>query len=340
MAASILGLRSSNEMYVAIMTSEPVLNHIIARFELMKVYKTRYLEDGRKALIKDSKISAGRKDGIIGIELTAESPKLAAEIANAFSEELDQLLQGLAVQEAKGRLAFLEQERLQTSQNLAKAEEGLRSFSKKNSVLQIDTQTRGVIEYIARLRAEIDTKEVSIQVLRQQATPFNYDVVRMETEIKGLKEKLRAAETQWENCVSDVCLPTSKAPSLGLEYLRLLREVKFQESLYQLYTKLVEVARLDMARNVTVVQLLSPAMPPERRSNKRLFPSMIAGIITFFAMCLVAFGKEYMENARHGDADAQRLAVLKGYLHPWTNMLQKINKITFIVGHKNYRKNS
>ena len=214
--------------------------------------------------------------------------------------------------------------------NLTKAEETLRTFSEKNSVLQIDTQTRGAIEYIARLRGEVDAKEVQIQVLRQQATPFNYDVVRLETESKGLKEKLRAAETQYGDCVSDVCLPSSKAPGIGLEYLRLFREAKFQESLYLLYIKLVETARMDMARNFAVVQVLDPAIPPQKRSNKWLLPSILAGMITFFMMIFVAFGREYMQNMNNRKDDVRRLSVLTGYLQPWKDMLIRIkNIVTF-----------
>jgi tyrosine-protein kinase Etk/Wzc len=322
-AASLLGLKTPAEMYVAMMTSETVLDPLIARFHLMKLYKTKYQEDARKALLKNTKITPGKKDGIIVIEVTSTNPKLAAEMANAFIEGLDRLLQVLALQEAKGRSTFLEKERLQTSQNLIKAEESLRLFSEKNSVLQIDTQTKGAIEYVSRLRAEIDTKEISLQVLRQQATPFNYDMIRVETEIRGLKEKLRSAESQLENCISDVCLPTNKAPGLGLEYLRLFREAKFQEGLYQLYSRLVETARLDMVRDFAVVQVLDPALPPERRSNKRLLPAMLAGTFTFFMMIFVAFGREYMQNVNKREDDVQRLSVLKAYLRPWKNLVGK-----------------
>jgi len=115
---------------------------------------------------------------------------------------------------------------------------------------------------------------VQIQVLRQQATPSNYDVIRLETELKGLKDKLRTSEAQWDQvCAGDVCLPSSKVPALGLEYIRLYREAKFQEGLYQLFTKMAEIARLDMVKDVTVIQVLDRAKPPERRSNKRVIPT-------------------------------------------------------------------
>ncbi len=323
-AASLLGLKSQGDLYTAMLTSNTVLDQIVARFHLMEVYQTNSPEAVRGALGKDVRVVPGKKDGLIVIEVTSTTPKLAADIANAFIEELDRLLQGLALQEAKGRLAFLEKERLQASQNLIKAEESLRLFSEKYSVLQIDTQTRGAIEYIARLRAEIDTKEVSLQVLRQQATPFNYDMVRMETEIKGLKEKLRNAEAQWDNCISDVCLPSNKTPGLGLDYLRLFREAKFQESLYQLFTKTVEVARLDMVRDVAVVQVLDPAMFPEKRSNRRLRPSVFAGIMTFIIMVFVAFGREHLQVAYNREDNVRRLSIMKDCLWPWMAIPTKI----------------
>jgi tyrosine-protein kinase Etk/Wzc len=326
MAASLMGFRTPGDMYVAMMTGDTVLDNIIQRFNLMKVYKTKYFEDARKILRKNARVSIGQKDNIIVIEVTSMDPKLAGEIANNFIEELDGLLQKLALHEAKGRLVFLEKERLQASQDLAKAEESVRLFSEQNSVLQLDTQTRGAIEYIARLRAEIDAKEVGIEVLRQQATPANFDLVRMETEVNGLKEKLRAAEAQKANCLSGVCLPTDKTPTLGLEYLRLIREAKFHEYLYQLYNRLVEVARMDMARDVSVVQVVDPASPPEKRSNKLLMPSVLAGVITFFIMIIVAFGKEHIHSVNNREEGKQRLSMLKDYLRPWKDTLIRIIK--------------
>ena len=239
MAASLLGLKSPSELYAGMMTGNTISDRIIELFKLRQ--QAKYIEDARKSLGGRVKIRVDRKDGLITVEVTDKDPKRAAAMANAFPEELDRLLQGLTIQEASGRLAFLEKERSQANQNLALAENTLRAFSEKNSVLQIDTQTRGVLEYIARLRAEIDAKEVQIQVMRQQATSFNYDMVRLETEVQGLKSKLKTAESQYDQVsVGDVCLTVSKVPALGLEYLRLYREVKFQDGLYQIYTKMVE----------------------------------------------------------------------------------------------------
>lgn len=336
MAASFLGLMSPSDLYVSMLTGDTILDRIITRFDLVKLYKSKYIEDARKILANDAKITAGKKDALITIIVTSETPDQAAEIANAFSEELDRLLKEITLQETKERMLFLENERLRASQNLQNAEETLRCFSEKNSVLQIDTQTRGVLEHIARMRADIDAKEIYLQVLRQQATPLNPDMVRSETELKGLKEKLRAAETQYENFTPDVCLPANKTPGLALDYIRLYREVKFQEGLYQLYIKLVEIARLDMARDTSVIEMVDKATPPQRRSNKRLFPSLVAGMLTCFFMIGVIIGRDLLrktlQSIKNDQDNIKYLALLKESLEPWTRLLKRMKRILRFTG--------
>src|SRR4030042_2192555 len=122
MAANLFGLRSPSDLYAGMMAGNTISDRIIELFKLRQFYKAKYIEDARTALRGRVKIRVDKKDGVINIEVTDIDPKRAAEIANAFPEELDKLLQGLTIQEASGRLAFLEKERSQVNQNLAQAE--------------------------------------------------------------------------------------------------------------------------------------------------------------------------------------------------------------------------
>jgi capsule polysaccharide export protein KpsE/RkpR len=292
------------------------MNWIIERYNLEKVYKVDNREDARNILISNTKIAL-QKDRVIKIEATNKDPKLAADLANAFVVELNHLLQQLSAQEAQDRLTFLEKEIAKINDNLAKAEEALRKFGENKNVIQIDAQTKGTLDYIARLRADIDAKEVQIKVTRQQAAPDNFDLIRLETELSGLKDKLKSAELQWDpNYPDNVCVPSSRVPALGLEYLRLMREAKFQENLYQIFTKMIEIARIDSIKNLTLVQVLDKATPPLRKSNKRLLPALLAGAATFFIMVFVAFGREYVDRLEEREEEARRLSLLVSYLKP------------------------
>ncbi|AEB10469.1 GumC family protein [Desulfobacca acetoxidans] len=323
--SAILGLKSPGDLYVGMLKGLTISDRIIARFNLREVYEQKYIEGTRRQLAARTDIKAG-KEGLITISATDESPQKAAEMANAFVEELDKLQQEMSINDARNQFAFLEKERVQASLNLTRAEEELRTFSESSSIVQIDTQAKGVIEYITQLRAAIDAKEVQIQVVRQSATPSNYDLIRLETELAGLKEKLRAAEINAEKkCEGDICITAGKMPNLGLEYFRLYREVKYQEALYQMFSKMVELARMDAARNtvVSTVHFVDRAKPPDLKSKpKRLLTSILVGIITFIIMVFVAFGREYWQKA--SQMESARLHELSSCLQPWR---QKVNRI-------------
>ena len=311
---SLVGVKFPADLYVGMLTGNTISDRISEHFKLREHYDKKYREDVRKKLNQRAQISAGR-DGLITINVTDESPQRAQEMANAYIDELDSLLRNMAVQEATDRLVYLEKKRTETVQNLSKAEESLRNFSEVSSVLQIDAQTRGMLEYIATLRATIDSKEVQIKVLREQATPFNYDLIKLETELKGFREKLREAGAQESPNLKtgDSMIATSKMPALGLEYLRLYREAKFQEQLYQLYNKLVELARLDEVKGAAVVHVVDRALPPEKRSNQRLMPAVIAGLGTFLVMVFLTFVMEYWEGVRLREETANRLRLIDEY---------------------------
>lgn len=329
--ASLLGLKSPGDLYVGMLKGITISDRVIDRFNLREVYRQEILDEARRQLAGRSDIKTG-KDGLISIGITDEDPKFAADMANAFVEELDRLLQEISVRDASNQLAFLDNERNQANLRLSKAEEALRTFSETKSVIQIDAQAKGMLEYIAQLRAAIDAKEVQLQVARKYATPSNYDLIRLETELKGLREKLRAAEGQAtdQDCIGDVCIAPGKVPSLGLEYFRLYREVKFQETVYQLFTKMAEIARIDAARNTVVntIQVVDRAVPPQRKSKPhRAILTIIAGIVFGFLMIFVAFTREYYENAKKSPADSIRLQQLAIHLEPWTQKLFKLLRI-------------
>lgn len=322
--SAFLGLRTPGELYVGMMTSDSVLDAVIQRFNLKERHRIKRTDDARLFLKGTIKV-ASEKSGIITVRATDRDPKQAAALANAFVEELDVLLSSMAQREAKGQLSFLERERSQASLKLAEAEEAFRVFSEKSGAIQMDAQTRGMLQYVASLRASIDSKEIEIQVLRQRATPMNDEVIRLDTELKGLKEKLREAECQpAQNPVGEVCLPTSRVPALGLEYFRLYREAKYQEALYQLYCKLMELARLEVARDVPRIPVVDQARPPEKRSNKRVFPSLVVGAITFIIMVIAAFGREYWATYGHTENNARRLTQLRFYLERFTEDFRRL----------------
>lgn len=297
MVGDVLGLKSPADLFVGILTSDTVFDRIIERFDLRKLYKTKYIEETRKKLGKLADIRTTR-DGLITISVTDKNRQRAADMANAFVEELAGILRRQSEAEAQARLAFLDEKLKEASVNLASAEEKLKKFSEKTGVLQIDAQTMGTLQYLAYLRATLDAKEVELKLLQHQLTPANHLVILAEKELAALRNKIREVERRegLEGEMGEALIATAKIPTLGLEYLRLFREVRFHDAVYRVYLKLAELARVDLAREPLVIQVVDRAKPPEQKSHpQRLLITVVVFFSTLVIMILASFVREYWQ---------------------------------------------
>ena len=288
LASSAAGLKSQNDMYIGILRSRTVFDKIIDRFGLMKLYDVKYREDARKDLAKALAAKSG-KDGMIVINVEDRDPKRAADMANAFVEEMIGVSRGLALTEAAQRRLFFEDQLKDVKTALVQAEEGIKGFQEKTGALKIDDQARVVIQGIGNLRAQIAAKEVGYKVAQTFATPQNPDLQRIEEELRGLKAELNKLEQKGGNS-HDPLMPTGRMPSVGMEYLRKLRDVKYNETLYTLLAKQYEMAKLDEARDAVVIQVIDKAVQPERKVKpKRAIIVAMSTMIGFIFSILFAF---------------------------------------------------
>ena len=234
-----------------------------------------------------------RKNGIIFLTVEDKDPKRAADMANAFVEELKSLAGGLAISEAGQRRLFFEEQLGQTKVSLARAEEEIKDFQQRTGMFQIDAQARAIIEGIARLRAVIAAKEVEAKVLRSFATAQNPDLQRVEEEIRALRTELEKVETS-KGHGFDPLMPSGRVPELGTEYLRKLRQLKYNETLYELLSKQYELAKLDEARDAVVIQVIDRAVPPERKSGRtRALIVLLSTAMGFLLATIIAIRLEW-----------------------------------------------
>ena len=294
LAGGVTNIKSQGELFVEMMKSRTILDRIVDRFDLMNLYKKRYRQDARKALLESVTAREDRKSGIIVLTVEERDPKRAADMANAFVEELKSLAGGLAISEAGQRRMFFEDQLRYTKESLSVAEEEIKGFQQRTGMVQVDAQARAIIEGIARLRAGISAKEVEAKVLRSFATAQNPDLQRVEEEIQALRSELEKVESG-KGRGFDPIMSSERVPAVGTEYLRKLRQLKYYETLYELLAKQYELAKLEEARNAVVIQVIDRAVPPERkfRPQKAFFVTLFTGIGFLLAVVYVLFVEWY-----------------------------------------------
>lgn len=286
-AASALGLKNPDDLYIGLLQSEQVLDGIIQRFGLMKVYKAKILSDARRALQANTKILS-EKSSLLSISVKDHNAKRAAAIANAYVDELHELMSHLAVTSAAQRRMFFEQQVSQEKEKLADAEVALEKTEMKTGIIQPQGQAQAIIATIMQLRSQISATEVELEALRTSATDQNPEVITLQSQIAALRTQLAEFEKGHPKSVpleGNVLTPTSEVPAASLEYLRRMRDVRYQETLFEFMTRQYEMARVDEARQGQMIQVVDPALIPDRRSWP---PRTLLTLLAFFLTAMVA----------------------------------------------------
>jgi tyrosine-protein kinase Etk/Wzc len=309
MAGQSLGLKNPNDMYVAMFKSETVEDAMIQRFGLMQEYKCHYLSDARKDFEAHFKVDDTTKDNLLHISVEDKSPTRAAEMANGYVDQFRKLSQTLAITEASQRRQFFEQQMEQAKDNLANAEEALKQTEQTTGLIQLDSQARALIESAATLRAQIAAKEVQLQAMRTYATNENSGVVEIQQELDSLRTQLAKLGGSEDNA-SSLIVPKGRVPEAGLEYVRRLRDVKYYETIFEILARQFELAKLDEAREGAVIQVVDPAIVPDRKSfpHKGLITivATIAGFFIAIVLVLVQTGL----NRMHQDPETHEKLIL------------------------------
>ena len=309
LAGGAAGIKNPADLYVGMLKSRTIADNLIKRFDLNAVFESKYQSNTRKAIEAKTAITAG-KDGIITIEFDDKDPKRAADIANAYVEELFNLNKTLAVTEAAQRRLFFEKQLEQTRDNLVKAEVSAREAMSQGGLIKVDDQGRTLVETTARLRAQATVKEVQIGAMRSFATEQNPQMLAAQQELQVLKNELAKIEGTANSKKDSV----SNDASEGMKNLGLLRDVKYYETVYELMAKQFEMAKIDEAKDPSLIQIVDKAVVPDRKSKpKRSLIVLLSALAAGFAAVLWAFIKEGMEKARQNPESAERLATFRRY---------------------------
>ena len=312
LAGGAAGIKSPNDLHIGMLKSRTIADVLIKRFDLQTLWEEKTRQATRKAL-EDSTVIASGKDGFITIEYSDKDPQFAATIANAYVEELDRLNSTLAVTEASRKRLFFERQLKGSRANLDAAENALKQTQERTGLIQLEKQGGAIIEAVANVRAQIAAKEVELAAMGAFATPQNPDYRQIQQVIVGLRAQL--AKLEANSAGSDIKVPTGKLPETGLEFLRKTREFKYQETLFELLSKQFEIAKIDEAKDASLIQVVDKALVPEQKSKpKRSLIVILATMMAFFIGVLLAFFKEAAARASLDPASAERMSLLRRYL--------------------------
>lgn len=304
-AGGIGGLKNPNDLYVGVLQSRTIADKLIGRFKLKERYNKDTLDETRDKLDKIREVING-KDGLISVSVIDKDPKFAADLANAYVVELAALTQNLAITEASRRRLFFEKQLSEAKETLATAESNMRKMQETTGMLQLDGQVKGLIANEAQLQGTIAAKSVQLKGMRSFATANNPDYLRVQEELRGLQEQLDKLQ-KGQQKEGDVMIPSGKIPEAGIAYIRSLRDVRYNETIFELLAKQFELAKIDEAKDSSLIQQLDLAVPAEYSAKPKRALIVIGGLVGGFALAIfIALMRELCSSTKQKMTNDQR----------------------------------
>ncbi len=304
--AGAAGLKNPADQYVALLKSQSVGMALVERLGLMQREGAQLRFDALKMLEQRTRIVAG-KDGLISIEVDDRDPAFAAGAANAYVEELRKLLARLAVTEAQQRRVFFEKQLSQAKEQMVQAERTLQATGVSGSDLK--SQPQAAISAVAQLQAQVAAQEVKLGSMRGYLAESAPDFRQAQTELASLRSQLGKLEGGTSAGAGASGGSTRDGTA---DYVARFREFKYYETLFELFAKQYELAKVDEAREGAVIQVVDPAVPPERKSKpKRSQMAVLATLSAGFLLLLFVFVRQAWRKAQKDPVAAEKLALLR-----------------------------
>ncbi|CAN1526358.1 KpsE Capsule polysaccharide export protein [Methylophilaceae bacterium] len=302
---------SQSKDTVILLKSHKLAYQVINRLGLQSIYKAKNIESARGILVRGIKIIPN-KDGSITIECSDRDPKMAANIANAYVMELDVLNQTIATTGASRTRLFYEKQIEYTNAALENAEAAFKKTQKRTDFTPMELQSGAIRELVALLRSQITAKEIELDRLKDFATEANPQYRKVSMALAGLRVQLANVESANSNPLDDV---NNRSLKGGSDYLKNMRNLKYQETLLEVIKKQYEVARLDEAKDANLIQVVDVALAPEQPSKPlRKFIVVSASLIAFLVGIILAFIINAIDTAKQKPKSFERLNLLRRYL--------------------------
>jgi len=263
------GVKNTGDQYLALAQSVTVADRLVGKFDLINRYNRKLKSDARRELTENTRITLGKRDGLIVLEVDDHDAAVAAAMATAYVDELRALAAGLALTEAQQRRAFFEKQMAQVRDKLTDAQRALSATGIGAGALK--AEPRAAADGFAKLKAELTAAEIRLQVLRSAMSDNATEVIAQSTQVSALRAEIAR---QGQN----------EAPANQNGYVTAYREYKYQEALFDQIARQYEIAKIDESRDGGQLQVVDPAQVPDRKSKpKRSIYALIAFGVAFLA---------------------------------------------------------
>lgn len=321
LAGSLLGAGSTSAIYVDMLQSGTISGRLIDRFQLQAAWHKRYRTDAGKYLAHHTSIVDDKKSGVITLVVDDTNPERARNIAQGYLDELNQVVVHTSTSTARQERLFVEQRLRSVQADLEKAQLELSDFSSRHTTLDIKEQTRATVDAAAKLQGQMIAGESELSSLEQIYGNGNVRVRAAQSRIGILQHELKEvggtdaplpAEGADKPATNELYPPLRQLPRLAVPYADLYRQVRVQETVYELLTQEYELARIQEAKDTPVLSVLdAPGVPEKKSFPPRLVVTLILTFLIGVGICALVLLEDLWD--RTSELDPRKVLLRSMY---------------------------
>lgn len=313
------GMITPSDVFAYMLTSGTISGMVINECALIKHYKEdgvfsktpeKAMETVGKKLKKATKIKVNEQRFIL-ISVEDKNRIKAAEIANCYASALDRVYAKLTMTQGGNMREFIEKRMVSEELFLKQLEDSLKDFQKQYRTVSLNDEMRAVIEMSATLEAKIISQRIEMEAMKSYGTVENPQIMSLDNQISKAEQQLNELMKGSKN--KNLFVPFARAPDIGMELGRRMRDVKIHQEVYGLLVQQLEQAKIMEAKDTPKIQFLERATPPYRKSWPKRSIITLLGLFTGLLISVMyVFYCEYLNIIRSNSLYSEKVSDLKG----------------------------
>ncbi len=286
----------AGDLSVAILKSRHVRQQLVNEFDLVARYKVDDIEEALGALDDHSRFFVGQ-EGLVTISIEDRDPEVAARMVNRSLAILDAFNADQRMTKGQRTRIFVERELEQAAEDLRAAEEALEAYQTETKLVPLSPQLQAGVSASASLLARKMETEIALRMKESVLKEGNEEIKLLRAELAEIDRKL------------------AELPAVGLEYARLVRDLKVREEVYGFLRTEYEQAKIQEERDTPSLTILDHAEKPLKRDRpRRTLLTLAAAGVTGVISVLGALVLTWADMLPAGDRRREALAAAGGEL--------------------------
>lgn len=282
---SLSGQAEGTYSYIVILQSRTVLDSIINKFELDKVYKIpkSKMIDLRKAVQSNIEVNY-EKEGNYTITVWDMDKNRAADMANTYVEIANNLAMDIFRQDTKLSREYFEDRLRIVDSSLTAIGKTMSKFSSSTLMFSPLDQATAFSQSLSEIKAEQAKYDIFYEYYRKNfgdndplATTFKKLSLEMDNKIKEI-------QTQ-PGFIGNFSL--AEATGTGIEYMRLYSDFETMTKVKAFLLPMIEKIKSDEIKSVQNLLVVDKAIPPDKKDKPKRALILAGGTFGAFVLSII-----------------------------------------------------